>query len=162
MLQPRLKLVRGTPANPNFLGRPIWALMEDYTVEVCGILITIPKGFQTDLASIPKCLQWCIGRPGENDFRVAGLVHDWLYYVHTARCIATGAWVAVTRNQADNCLYELLKRNGVSAWRYKSIWWAVHEFAEGHWDNDAVDKEYLAGLAAQITARGQQPGGYGL
>lgn len=162
MLQPKLKIVRGSPKNPNFNGRQVWELMEDYTAEIFGVRIIIPKGFQTDLASIPKCLQWFIGTSDENDFRVAALVHDWLYYVHIAWCLESASWIEVSRDFADNCLYELLKRCGVSAWRYTSIWWAVHEFADGHWDNDATDKKYLADLSAQIVETDEDPEDYGL
>lgn len=38
--------------------------------------ITIPKGYTWDGASIPKWLQWLIGRNDEPKFAVASMVHD--------------------------------------------------------------------------------------
>jgi hypothetical protein len=38
--------------------------------------ITIPKGYTWDGASIPKCLQWLIGKNNEPQFAIASMVHD--------------------------------------------------------------------------------------
>lgn len=48
----------------------------DYTLSN-GVSITIPKGFITDLSSVPRFL-WGVMSP-YGDFLLAALVHDYLY-----------------------------------------------------------------------------------
>ena len=55
-----------------------WELYKPITYVLCdGHVITIPKGFKTDLSSIPKIL-WGLFPPFGN-FLLAALVHDYLY-----------------------------------------------------------------------------------
>jgi hypothetical protein len=158
MLQPKMKLVIGCPANPNLRGKLVRELVEDYRVDACGLAITSPAGFQTDGASIPESLQWIVGKPFENDFRAAAIVHDYLYYTHKARYPN----ITISREQADACLLDLLAQNGVGWICRHAIYRAVRMAGGGYWNNDNNDKVYLAGLSAQITARGQSPADYGL
>ncbi|HBF35246.1 TPA: hypothetical protein DDW35_11865 [Candidatus Sumerlaeota bacterium] len=162
MLQPQLKLVLGSPANANLAGREVRELQQDYPVETNGLIVTVPLGFQSDGASIPKSCQWLVGHPFETDFRAAALVHDWLYYTHLARNMTRGKLVPITRENADDCLLDLLAQNGVGWIRRQSIYRAVRLAGGGHWDNDAEDKRYLARFAAQITESERDPTIYGL
>jgi hypothetical protein len=58
----------------------MWRVHEDLTVTLSnGELLVIPKGFITDLSSVPKPL-WSIFPPF-GDFLLASLVHDYLYVV---------------------------------------------------------------------------------
>lgn len=53
-------------------------LLEDLVVTLgCGLTITIPKGFVTDFASVPKFL-WGVFPP-IGDHNLADTVHDYLY-----------------------------------------------------------------------------------
>ena len=55
-----------------------WKITKPVTVELSNKeVITIPKGFYYDMASVPKFL-WSIVRPF-NDGLLATLIHDYLY-----------------------------------------------------------------------------------
>ena len=56
--------------------------------------ITVPKGFKTDLASVPRACWWFIA---PFDVARAGVVHDYLYW-----CIRQ--YRAATGDQQDTCL----------------------------------------------------------
>jgi hypothetical protein len=169
MLQPALKKVFGVPDNENLRdGREVRELMEDYRVETNGLVITIPAGFQTDGASIPRCLQWIVGASFDNGFRAAALVHDWLYYTHRADMddIMFGYPKRIIRwiepGQADACLLDLLAQNGVGWIRRRAIYHAVRLFGGDYWINNDADDKYLHALATRILERGGNPADYGL
>jgi hypothetical protein len=43
-----------------------------------AVCVTVPAGFITDLASVPRVLQW-YAPSSHPDYRVAAIVHDYLY-----------------------------------------------------------------------------------
>jgi hypothetical protein len=49
-----------------------------YECETNKTIITIPKGFRSDFATIPDCLTWFI-HPNDKRIREAALVHDYLW-----------------------------------------------------------------------------------
>jgi hypothetical protein len=83
--------------------------------------IDIPKGFSTDLASIPRWLHWFI-EPTDPKMRMA-LVHDAMY--------ALGAGY---REDADMIFRSGLKADGVPAWKAWIMWLAVRWFGGPHWN----------------------------
>lgn len=69
----------------HFTGLPIlmpyakgeWTLYTDFVyTALSGLIVTVPKGFITDLASMPWLVKPLLD--GVED-RAAGIVHDWLY-----------------------------------------------------------------------------------
>ncbi len=57
-----------------------WEVVKPIVVELSdGYLITIPKGFITDLSSVPQPF-WNIFTP-YGDFLLAAIVHDYLYVI---------------------------------------------------------------------------------
>lgn len=55
-----------------------WRLVEAITETLSdGAILTIPKGFRTDLSSVPRLL-WALFPPF-GDFIRAAIVHDWMY-----------------------------------------------------------------------------------
>jgi hypothetical protein len=54
-----------------------WQVVEDYTVRVLSEDLLIPKGFKTDLASVPRIL-WSVFPPF-GKYNTAAVVHDYLY-----------------------------------------------------------------------------------
>lgn len=55
-----------------------FSLLKDITVQLSnGDIITIPKGFKTDLSSVPNFL-WSVLSP-YGDFLLAAIIHDYLY-----------------------------------------------------------------------------------
>ena len=55
----------------------LWTVYEDFAVFIDGNPIYVPKGFSTDLASIPKFL-WPILSP-MGPYTPAAVLHDYLY-----------------------------------------------------------------------------------
>jgi hypothetical protein len=105
-----------------------WKLEEDFTyyTEIFkdkGIdryYITVPAGFETDFASVPKIfillLRW------RDKFNKASVVHDWLY--HTKE---------VPRRIADRIFLEGLTILGIPKWKAYLFYWVVRLLGWTHW-----------------------------
>jgi len=64
----------------SYASKKYWQLCCEIEVQLStGDTVTIPKGFYTDLSSVPMSL-WSIERPF-GDFLFAAIVHDWLYHI---------------------------------------------------------------------------------
>lgn len=58
-----------------------WELSKNISVTLStGDLVVIPKGFPTDLSSVPEFF-WSVQKPF-GDFLLAPIVHDWMYRTH--------------------------------------------------------------------------------
>ena len=79
-------------------------------------VIVVPKGFITDLASVPRVF-WVI-YPPDGTYTNAAVVHDFLYSV-------VGVRGRYTRKQCDNIFLEAMKVVGVPAWRRWILYSAV-------------------------------------
>lgn len=97
-------------------------LLYDYAVTLSGYLVTVPKGFLTDFASVPKCL-WSICPP-RGKYTQAAVLHDYLYQ--------TGAG----RNYADEWFLIFMEELGVSWWRRRAMWAAVRVFGWRYYPGD--------------------------
>lgn len=78
-----------------------WWTIENHAVEVLGYPILVPKGFDTDLASIPRIF-WAIYPPFGRYMRAA-IVHDYLYRKSI-----------LSETFCDRIFYELMKKDGVN------------------------------------------------
>ncbi len=66
----------------------------DWIVQYYNIIFTIPKGFVTDGASIPKCVWWLVGSPFTGKYRMSCILHDWLYTNHMYdRSVSDVIWI---------------------------------------------------------------------
>ena len=92
-----------------------------YQSDIIEDAITVPFGFQTDLASIPRLpiIYWLTG----NTSQAAAVVHDYLYVTH----------VKVSRRTADRVLLEASELTRVSWWRRVLMYLAVRLFGGSHW-----------------------------
>ena len=100
-----------------------YELTEDYNMEVGGLTIRIPKGFQYDGASIPRIFWRVIKSPFQPKFMAPALCHDWLY---------TENIPGVDKSLADDIFYHLLLLNGVKKTKAKLMHQAVKWFGGGH------------------------------
>lgn len=91
-----------------------------YVSDVAGITITVPAGFQTDLASVPR-LPLVFLLAGDCA-REAAVVHDFLYTSHL-----------VDRATADAVLREASAATGVPWWRRTLMYWGVRIGGARHW-----------------------------
>lgn len=102
----------------------LWVLTAPlvYASKVADMTITVPAGFVTDYASVPR-LPVVFDLFGDTSDEAA-VVHDYLYTTHL-----------VTRPMADAVLREASKVTGVPAWRRWPMWLGVRLFggSKSHW-----------------------------
>ena len=79
-----------------------------------GVTHTVPVGFTTDGASIPKIFWSWIGSPFTGLYRLPSLVHDYLYYTQTTK-----------RSYADKVFLEGMEDKKVSFWKRRMMYLAV-------------------------------------
>jgi hypothetical protein len=100
-------------------GRPLAQLLTSFTYEVAelgsGDVVTVPEGFETDFASVPRAL-WQI-EPPLGDAGKAAVLHDWLY--------ETGER---SRAEADRIFAEAMAVLEVPRWKRALIHRAVRMF----------------------------------
>lgn len=85
--------------------------------------ISVPKGFVTDLASIPSVL-WSI-MPPTSTYTHATIIHDFLYW-----------YQPVSRKSADNILKIGMKELNVSGWRRSGIFRSLRMFGGLAWNKN--------------------------
>lgn len=102
------------------LGNKLWRLTEDFKVYVDYSPIVVPAGFVTDGASAPQ-LAWSFCAPMAGPWGEAGVVHDYLYSL---------AGPEVTKEYADDVLYEIGLYRGAGVIHAFFVWLGVHWF--GH------------------------------
>ncbi len=107
-----------------------WVLVESLTYQIgnSGLSITVPKGFVTDFASIPKPL-WSLGLSPYGRYSKAAIIHDYLYWAQ-----------GCTKEQADNILMIAMKESGVSRFRAGTIYEGVHVGGRSSWAANAEER----------------------
>lgn len=96
-----------------------------YYSAMLQLLVTVPAGFVTDYASVPRAplTYWLFGGVGDE----AAVVHDFLYEKGL-----------VPRNVADEVYAEALAACAVPAWRRGPMWAAVRLFGAGRYTAPAA------------------------
>ena len=82
--------------------------------------VMVPKGFHTDLASVPWPASMIIPKSGRGN--QAAVLHDYLYYCHDRE-----------RKNCDCIFLESMKVLGVSWWKRKTMYRAVRSFGWIPW-----------------------------
>lgn len=90
--------------------------------------VTVPAGFVTDLASIPRAF-WSV-LPKTGRYAYAAIVHDYLYWVQD-----------VTRSEADEILKTVMMDSDVHALTIQTIYHAVRLFGQSAWHENRKLKE---------------------
>jgi len=98
-------------------------VMDPWTV-FANVAMTVPAGFRTDGASIPRALWRICGHPLEVPRIFAAAAHDYLY---------GGGVAGVTRSEADRCYYRLLRHFGVGSMRAHIEYFALRLCGWTHW-----------------------------
>lgn len=104
----------------------VWRLAEDWHVTINGLCFTVPAGFMTDGASIPRFLWRLCGHPMTTKRFPVALLHDWLY--------AEGE--RLTRAEADEIYHDSLCDLGFSKWKAWLEYKAIRIFGGSHWEGD--------------------------
>lgn len=102
-------------------GEDAWILRNPfaYHSEVLGMIVTVPPGFVTDFASVPR-LPVIYMLTGNTAHRPA-VIHDFLYT--TSAC---------ERKQADEVFLEAMEVVGIPAWKRYPMYWGVRAFGGSH------------------------------
>lgn len=119
--------------------RPIdehyYELVELYTYIGKKYKVEVPKGFITDIASIPQFAWSLVGLSPDGLYRAAAIVHDWCYwnygYMKGTVTKKGSAVEYVSKREADKLFFEVMKEAGVSAWKRNLMYAAVSLF--GHY-----------------------------
>lgn len=85
--------------------------------------VSVPEGFQTDFASIPR-LAWRYIDPEDPVILFASVVHDYLYSVQST-----------SREVADRVLVEAMGISGARWDQRKAVHAAVRMFGGSHWED---------------------------
>lgn len=104
-----------------------FTLCTDFTFSVNGNNRTIPQGFTTDWATIPRIF-WTFYSPSKAETIPAAVIHDFLYF-----CPQT-----MTRREADSIFYDALVFQGFPKRTAFNYWIAVRVFGSPHFNKGAI------------------------
>ena len=90
-----------------------------------GFAVTVPEGFETDLATVPLFLWWLFP-PHDPRYAAAAVLHDFLYGWRSE----TGE--AFDRATADGIFLEAMLILGVPRWKALTMFVAVRLYSETH------------------------------
>ncbi len=93
-----------------------------YDSDVLGERITVPTGFTTDFASVPRLPLAYLLFGGDVGDNAAAVVHDWLY-----------SQGKVPRATCDAVFREAMQAEGVAGWRCWPMWFGVRLFGGSHY-----------------------------
>lgn len=100
-----------------------WELLDSLCyVSAAGKSITVPAGFQMDLASIPRIFRPMF--PVHGKHTRAAVVHDWLYANRIGK-----------RKAADELFLDIMKELGVSYIKRHTMYAAVRAGGWLYWDD---------------------------
>lgn len=105
-----------------------WMLLGDlvYRYKCDGLLcmtVTVPKGFVTDLASMPWAIRWLL--PVNDRHRPAAVLHDFMYRDQKT-----------TRAEADALFYVAMEECGVPRWKRDLIYAGVRTGGWAAWKSN--------------------------
>lgn len=105
--------------------RPMWRVIQPVMFSDGLSSFSIPEGFESDLASVPRAL-WPMFPPYGNHLRAA-IVHDWLYSNKAiARVRADALFLAAMESYGTArcqrwCMYLAVRAFGWAAWRASRV-----------------------------------------
>ena len=105
----------------------VWRLLDDFSASINGYTITVPKGFITDGASIPRLLWRICGHPMTTRRFPIALIHDWIYTEYED--------LPLTRKDADRIYHDGLRDLGFPEWMAWLEWAAIRLFGGKHWES---------------------------
>jgi hypothetical protein len=108
-----------------FTGKRWWTLEKPFQYVSSRGTITIPQGFTTDLASIPRVF-WNLLSPTD-EFLQAAICHDYLYSSHL-----------YDKATSDLIFLEAMEASGVGWFKRKIIYRAVWMFGGSAYSGKAV------------------------
>ena len=101
------------------------------TVDWRGKRVTVPYGFRSDGASVPRFFWRWVFPPGDTRALRAAFVHDWIYRTHP------DGW---TKAEADQLFCELLIGDGMPERFARRAYWGVRLFGGDSWHQGGMVK----------------------
>ncbi|EEC0864570.1 DUF1353 domain-containing protein [Salmonella enterica subsp. enterica] len=117
-----------TPAILEMLDHYLWRVHEPfefYLSEDNSDVISVPAGFVTDLASVPRIF-WAL-LPPDGKYAKAAIIHDYLYD-NALR----------TKKEADRIFLDGMTVLGVPKWKRTIMYWAVRLFGRGMYGQEVT------------------------
>ncbi len=108
--------------------------------EGSGDVITVPKSFTTDLASVPWPASMLIPKSGK--FNQSAVLHDFLYSI-TGEITPPYNMKKRTRAEADGIFLEAMKVLGVNWFKRGTMYNFVRVFSGIFWNNHAKKRAAL-------------------
>lgn len=105
----------------------VYRILRKFKVRYKNRQVTVPEGFESDGASIPRFF-WRIITPADCRIIRAAFVHDYLYRKQPKN------W---TRKDADDLFRVLCIRDGLSAFTANCLYYALRLFGGGAWKENA-------------------------
>lgn len=109
-------------------GVDIWFTDEEFSYFIGPIAnqryVTIPKGFFTDGASVPRMF-WAIFPPW-GSYGQAAIVHDYLCTYKMLTKNGDDPNLIISQSEIDKVLYEAMKISGVPIWKRAIIYGCVN------------------------------------
>ena len=105
------------------VGEFTYQMGEPMDVIINGRHLNVPKGFVTDLATIPRIF-WSFDSPFDGKYMSAAILHDYLY----------SCSIAHSRQEADRILYSAMREEGASKWTANKFYVAVRLGGGSHYD----------------------------
>lgn len=97
----------------------------DINIKIEDNVYTIPNGFKTDLASIPR-IAWQVMTPAHSSLIRPAIVHDWFY---RKTC-------DFNRKDTDLIFYHMLRNDGVGLFRASIMYYAVRLWGWNFYNED--------------------------
>lgn len=101
-----------------------WVVAKDQKYVGGWFEVTVPAGFRTDLASVPRWALWLVDPLGRH--QRAAVFHDYAY-----------ASQFCTRFEADSIFRAILEADGVAPIRTYALYYAVRLFGGTAWSDNA-------------------------
>ena len=125
----------GLPTSPPVVWRVgSWETYEPWDAPINGVVIHVPKGWQTDLASVPR-LGWLFISPTDLGGVGPPLIHDLIYQLR-GRLVEGGFSTPptkFTRRAADRVFREAMRTYGVGRFKRRVAWAGVRLFGWFPW-----------------------------
>lgn len=131
-----------TPSLSPVIDSELWELSKDWNVTVRGTKETLPKGFLTDGASIPRILWRVCGHPMATKRIIPAIVHDAIY---------AGTILGFTRKEADEIFRDGIIEAGWPNWKAHIEYAALRLFGSPHWRASAKAAAILTASLVLFT-----------
>ncbi len=116
-----------------------WIVCEPIRVLIAEGWVEVPRGYHTDLSSIPVPIRWLPGFDDHSFGLAAPCVHD-VAYRNEGQLSDT---ITVTRGRADDLYRILAVADGVEGWRARTAWCALRLFGLWAWHRLPVREQAL-------------------